>query len=234
VQQRRSIVRFDIDIIDVERTVKIGGPCVDTGLLLQYFETQRFLFMAEQCLNLTKKCLLPTLRKYGLNHSQYLVLMVLRYADLTGQQAISTELASLLAREKHTITPLVESLVRRGCVRRSRSRPDRRAIALSLSEKGRALIEQVQPQTMDTVAHLRRDADKPMRTISRFLEEFRRNTAAAAGQNPDLYQSVYQRLLVNGEEKLLETMKWGRGEDGANHPVARPGRRRRAVAPRER
>jgi DNA-binding MarR family transcriptional regulator len=188
---------------------------METELLSQYFDTQRFLFMAEQCLNLTKKCLSPILRRYGLNHSQYLILLITRYAALTDQQVISTELAYLLGREKHTITPLVESLAKRGYLLRRRRRPDRRAIVLSLSEKGASLIAQVQPQTMDTVARLRRNSSQKMQTVSRFLEQFRRTSASLAGQNPALYQNVYDRLLVKGEQKLLQVMK---GETPASQP----------------
>jgi DNA-binding MarR family transcriptional regulator len=175
-----------------------------TDLLLQYFKAQRFLFMAEQCLNLTKKCLAPLLRKYGLNHSQYLILMILRYAELTEQPVISTELAYLLGREKHTLTPLVESLAKRGYLLRRRGQPDRRAIVLTLSEKGKTLVAQVQPKTMDAVAHIRPGSDRDTRTIYGFLEDFRRSSAKKAGQDPALYKRVYDRLLVKGEEKLLE------------------------------
>ena len=182
---------------------------MDSETLLHYFATQRFLFIAEQCLNLTKKCLAPVLRAHGLNHSQYLVLLALRYAELAGQEVISTELASLLAREKHTITPLVESLARRGYLLRRRRRPDRRAIDLSLSGRGRALIEEVQPQTMNTIAQLSLNSERPgpgglplSRGVSPELREVGR-------RDPDLYQDVYDRLLIGGEAKLLAQMRKG-------------------------
>jgi DNA-binding MarR family transcriptional regulator len=195
---------------------------VDAELLLQYFETQRFLFMAEQCLNLAKKCLQPTLRDRRLNHSQYLVLMILRYADLAGEQVIATELASLLARERHTITPLVESLVRRGLIVRRRGQKDRRSISLVLSPRGKALIAEVQPLTMGTVAGLRKATGAGIGDASRFLEQFRRSSAAAAGQNPAVYQGAFERLLLGGEQRLLELMGGSRAARGSRPRSARP------------
>jgi len=176
----------------------------DEDQLGRYAEGQRFLFMAEQCLNLTKKALDPFIRGYGLNHSQYLILMILNYADLTGEKVISTELSYLLGREKHTITPLVESLVKAGYIQRNGDSGDRRIIVLTLTEAGKGLIRKVQPLTFSTLADIPFGDGEMKNTFFAFLETFRRTFAQKSGQDPELYSGTYNRLLVKGESKLLE------------------------------
>lgn len=176
----------------------------DEEQLRRYAEGQRFLFMGEQCLNLTKKALDPIIRGFGLNHSQYVILMILNYADLTGEKVISTDLAYILGREKHTITPLVESLVKAGYIRRNGDPGDRRLIVLTLTEAGRELIRKVQPLTFSTLADIPFDDSDMKKAFFVFLETFRRTFAQKSGQDPELYSGTYNRLLVKGESKLLE------------------------------
>ena len=177
------------------------------SLVQRYIEGQRFLFLAEQCLNLTKKSLEPILREHGLNHSQYLILMILNYADTSGERVISTELSYLLGREKHSITPLVQSLVADGFIVRGRDTSDRRIIALSLTEKGKSLIHDVQPLTMKTIAEIPLGSREETQALFRVLETFRRTYAEKSGQNPDLYSGAYNRLLVEGENKYFAVKK---------------------------
>ena len=176
---------------------------MDTELVQRYIEGQRFLFLAEQCLNLTKKSLEPILREHGLNHSQYLVLMILNYADSTGERVISTELSYLLGREKHSITPLVQSLVADGYIVRGSDASDRRLIALSLTERGKELIRSVQHLTMKTISDIPLGTDSEKQLIFRVLETFRRFQAEKSGQNPDLYSGAFNRLLVEGENTFF-------------------------------
>ncbi|MEI6876084.1 MAG: MarR family transcriptional regulator [Spirochaetota bacterium] len=173
-------------------------------ILERYAQGQRFLFLAEQCLNLTKKSLSSILRQFKLNHSQYLILMILNYADSTGQQVISTELSYLLGREKNSITPLVESLVKEGCVTRGANPEDRRVITLTLTAKGRALIKKVQPLTVPTIADIPFGTQKGTDTFFGFLEHFRRSFAEKSGQDPNLYSGAFANLLVEGENRLIE------------------------------
>jgi len=172
-------------------------------IIKRYTEGQRFLFLAEQCLNLTKKSLEALLRRYKLNHSQYLILMILNYANATGEKVVSTDLSYLLGREKHSITPLVQSLVSRGYIVRGEDASDRRLILLNLTKKGKELISIVQPLTMQTISEIGLGSEKEKQAIFKILEKFRRSFAEKSGQNPDLYSGVYNRLLVEGENKFF-------------------------------
>lgn len=176
----------------------------ECDVLLRYTEGQKFVFLQEQCLNLTKKALDPIIRKFGLNHSQYLILMILNYADMTGRQVISTELSYLLGREKHTITPLVESLVKTGYIQRGQEPGDRRVIVLTLTDDGKALIRKVQPLTYSIIGDIPLGTPEEKEAFLRMLELFRQNFARKSGLDPYLYSDAYNRLLVEGEAKLLE------------------------------
>ncbi len=178
-------------------------------LLQRYVEGQRLLFLAEQCLNLTRKSLEPILRRFDLSHPQYLVLLILGYAEATGQKVISTDLSYLLGREKHTMTPLVDSLVRGGLVRRGDDARDRRVIMLRLTRNGKQLLRTVQPLTVPTIADIPLGSRKQTSSVFTMLEAFRRAFAQKAGQNPDLYAGAFSRLLVAGESKLLQESRQG-------------------------
>jgi DNA-binding MarR family transcriptional regulator len=130
--------------------------------------------------------------------------MILNYADATGQQVISTELSYLLGREKHTITPIVECLVKDGLLQRGRDPDDRRVITLKLTRKGKDKIRKVQPLTIPTVADIPLGSKEETKSLFRMLEAFRRSFAEKSGQDPDLYSGTFARLLVAGENKLLE------------------------------
>lgn len=200
---------------------------IDGDILQRYIEGQRFLFLSEQCLNLTRKSLDPILREYDLNHSQYLILLILKYADTTGQQVISTELSYLLGREKHSITPLVESLVKQGCIERGHDSSDRRIITLTLTPKGRDLILKVQPLTIPVLADIPLGTPQETAALFRILEVFRRSFAQKSGQDPDLYSGAFNRLLVEGEIRMLEDAEAaGTAEDAEAAEDATPEGRR--------
>lgn len=79
----------------------------------------------------------PVLEPLGLTHPQYLVMLALWEESprtLTG-------LASALALEPATASPLVKRLEAQGLVRRERSADDERRLAIALTEEGRALRE---------------------------------------------------------------------------------------------
>ncbi|WP_197523252.1 MarR family winged helix-turn-helix transcriptional regulator [Actinokineospora pegani] len=80
----------------------------------------------------------PLLEPMGLTHPQYLVMLALwGRSPLTGK-----ELCGLLALDPGTLTPLLKRLEAAGYLRRDRHRDDERALAVTLTDEGRALREQ--------------------------------------------------------------------------------------------
>lgn len=172
--------------------------------IFNYVRAQKFYFLAEQCLNLIKKSLSSILKEYSLNHSQYLILVVLKYSDLNKSKVISTEISYLLGLEKHSITSLVDNLVKKGYVTRERSEKDRRVVFLNLTPTGKELIETVQPRTIDTIAVFPEVANEEFDKIISFMNELLKLAAKKNDQQPEPYQNAYKHLLLDGEEEFIK------------------------------
>jgi len=79
----------------------------------------------------------PLLEPMGLTHPQYLVMLALwEHAPLR-----VSELSRLLLLDPGTLSPLLKRLESAGYVRRERDPHDERALAVSLTTRGRALRE---------------------------------------------------------------------------------------------
>ena len=171
--------------------------------LNSYLYAQRFYFIAEQCLNIMQKNLTKTLRQHDLNHSQHLVLLVLRYAEFSGRDVISTDIAYLLGLEKHSITTVVDKLVHRDLVERKRSTDDRRVIHLELTLAGRDLAAEVHGQTMGAISTVPDHAQDEFARMCDFLPSLRAHIATSSGQPADAYDRAYRSLLLDGQDAFL-------------------------------
>lgn len=79
----------------------------------------------------------PLLEPMGLTHPQYLVMLAL----WENEPLRVNELSRLLQLDPGTLSPLLKRLEASGYVRRERDPHDERALAVVLTEKGRALRE---------------------------------------------------------------------------------------------
>ena len=90
----------------------------------------------------------PVLEPLGLTHPQYLVMLALWERDsLTVKQ-----IGQLLSLDPATLSPLLKRLERAALIRRDRHPADERALAVTLTDEGRALREralQVPPQVIE-------------------------------------------------------------------------------------
>jgi DNA-binding MarR family transcriptional regulator len=90
----------------------------------------------------------PVLEPLGLTHPQYLVMLTLWERDsLTVKQ-----IGQLLSLDPATLSPLLKRLERAGLITRDRHPADERALAVTLTDKGRALgvrALQVPPQIIE-------------------------------------------------------------------------------------
>ena len=77
----------------------------------------------------------PLLEPLGLTHPQYLVMLAL----WEGEPLRVTELSKLLDLDPGTLSPLLKRLEAAGYLRRERDPRDERALAVVLTERGRAL-----------------------------------------------------------------------------------------------
>jgi DNA-binding MarR family transcriptional regulator len=105
-------------------------------------------------------------RANGLEPQQYLLLLAVR--RLPGNtDATIRNLAERLVLKHHSVVELVDRLAARGCVRRLRSRDDRRKVLVSLSSRGRKLVEQV---ARHRISELRSSGVQLVNTIDALLE----------------------------------------------------------------
>ena len=93
-------------------------------------------------------CYKPLLDPLGLTHPQYLVMLALWESEPRRVK----ELAALLQLDPGTLSPLLKRLEASGYVRRERDPHDERALAVVLTERGRALrtdAERIPPAIVD-------------------------------------------------------------------------------------
>ncbi|MGH6829158.1 MAG: MarR family winged helix-turn-helix transcriptional regulator, partial [Rhizomicrobium sp.] len=80
-----------------------------------------------------------------LTFSQWTVLMALReWGDIT-----AAHVARRICHDAGSLTRLLDQLERRGLVARTRNKTDRRAVALSLTARGKSVLETVLPRVVD-------------------------------------------------------------------------------------
>jgi MarR family transcriptional regulator, organic hydroperoxide resistance regulator len=82
----------------------------------------------------------PFLEPMGLTHPQYLVMLALWQHGLLSVKRLS----ELLQLDPGTLSPLVKRLESAGLVRRDRDPRDERALAITLTDEGRALRERAE------------------------------------------------------------------------------------------
>jgi DNA-binding MarR family transcriptional regulator len=96
----------------------------------------------------------PVLEPLGLTHPQYLVMLALWSEDGRSVGA----LASTLALEPATLSPLLKRLEAAGLVARRRSTTDERVLVIELTDAGRALRTQAEAIPQKIAAALGMDA----------------------------------------------------------------------------
>ena len=85
------------------------------------------------------KCEEAVFAKEGLTTQQHAVLIAIKYID---DPVTVSEVAHWLDRNPNGISMLVDRMVRDGLVKRTRGLRDRRAVRLSMTNKGKEILEQ--------------------------------------------------------------------------------------------
>ena len=81
----------------------------------------------------------PYLEKFDLTYTQYIVLLVLWENDDISVK----EIGSKLYLDSGTLTPLINKLIKKGYIRKSRSKIDERELIISLTKEGKELKEKI-------------------------------------------------------------------------------------------
>ncbi|HZX01417.1 MarR family winged helix-turn-helix transcriptional regulator [Kribbella sp.] len=100
----------------------------------------------------------PVLEPMGLTHPQYLVMLALWEFEPVSVK----DLSGMLQLEPATLSPLLKRLESAGLLRRDRDTRDERSLAVSLTDKGRALRNDALKVPPAVVARLGMDLDELM------------------------------------------------------------------------
>ena len=100
----------------------------------------------------------PVLEPMGLTHPQYLVMLALWEFEPVSVK----DLSGMLQLEPATLSPLLKRLESAGLLRRDRDSRDERSLAVSLTEKGRALRKEALKVPPAIVERLGMDVDELM------------------------------------------------------------------------
>ena len=106
-------------------------------------------------------------RSAGLEPQQYLLLLAIRGLPADSAAKIQALADSLLIKH-HSAVELVDRLEKRGLVRRTRSRDDRRQVLVSLLPKGQRVLERVVQQRINEV---RAGGSQLVRAIDALLQD---------------------------------------------------------------
>ena len=106
-------------------------------------------------------------RSAGLEPQQYLLLLAIRGLPADSAAKIQALADSLLIKH-HSAVELVDRLEKRGFVRRTRSRDDRRQVLVSLLPKGQRVLERVVQQRINEV---RAGGNQLVRAIDALLRD---------------------------------------------------------------
>ncbi|MFC6569567.1 MarR family winged helix-turn-helix transcriptional regulator [Actinoplanes utahensis] len=115
----------------------------------------------------------PLLEPMGLTHPQYLVMLALwQHAPLSVRR-----LSELLQLDPGTLSPLLKRLEAIGYLVRERDKADERSLAITLTDRGRALRAEAERIPPAVVARL----GMPIEELRRVHEALTRVIAAATG-----------------------------------------------------
>jgi DNA-binding MarR family transcriptional regulator len=110
-------------------------------------------------------------REHGLTLSQYNVLRILRGE---GQPLPCLEIADRMIQVVPAITGLIDRLEKEGLVRRERCTEDRRVVYISITDKGLAVLKQLDEPLLELHKHLLGHLSRgELKELSRLLEKAR-------------------------------------------------------------
>ena len=132
------------------------------------------------------------------------------------------DLAQLLERSPNSMSMIVDRMVKAGLVRRTRDRKDRRAVFVSMTEKGRQAVEPaipagwefihrvVSPLSYDDQRALAGMLEMVKRELGSYLNpemDMREITKRSLTEDPDLYKRMTKNVLPSGYEAKRKRRK---------------------------
>jgi DNA-binding MarR family transcriptional regulator len=103
----------------------------------------------------------------GIEPQQYELLLAVKGLP-TNKKPTIKQIAEQLRLQHHSTVELTTRLVKRGLVKRQRSKEDRRSVLLSLTKNGQRAMDQVVEYSLE---QLRQEAPELLKTLARLLKK---------------------------------------------------------------
>ena len=127
--------------------------------------------LCHQCHNLISRCEEVQFSSNNITPEQHRVLMVIRYAK---DPVKPTDIARWLDRRSHSISLIIERMLRRGIVDRIRDMPDRRSVRLVITKKGDEILNQANAAGWKLISELLSDfSGDDLQTLIRLMSKVR-------------------------------------------------------------
>jgi len=149
--------------------------------------------------------------KYGLTTEQWGLLTAIKSRG----PLRPSDLADLLDRTPNSMSMLIDRMVKAGLVRRTRDRKDRRVVTVSMTEKGKTVVEPAIPAGWEFIHEvLSTLSDDEQRDLADTLEKVKCELVGyldpemdkveilknSLSNDPDLYKRMLKNLLPPGYE----------------------------------
>jgi DNA-binding MarR family transcriptional regulator len=118
-----------------------------------------------------------------ITREQFLILWMMKFMDVDGKSPVTiTDLTSSLIRNVNSISAIVDRMEKRGLIKKIRDLPDRRAIRLTMTEKG----IQVYKSALKQDKQIRKKiisifSDKELRTLVALLKKMKKRITEENG-----------------------------------------------------
>jgi DNA-binding MarR family transcriptional regulator len=154
-------------------------------------------------------------REYGITTEQFSVLLAVKTRGGSIGSVRITDLVDALERSPNSISMLVDRMVKAGLVRRTRDRRDRRAVRVSLTNKGENAVAPAAPAGWELIQKILSPlSDKDRQALASMLEivkcealgylnpkvnmaEIIKNSAT---NQPHLYERMVKHVFPSGSE----------------------------------
>jgi DNA-binding MarR family transcriptional regulator len=147
-----------------------------------YFARRSVGYLLKRAHMLMLDQLEPVIADSDITITQWVVMMHLR----EGLAVNASDLCTQLRHDSGALTRLIDQLEARGLVQRERSREDRRAVELRLTDAGLKILETLLPKVIDRINFALRDfsraeADELNRLLSKLIGSLE-SVGAASGE----------------------------------------------------
>jgi len=132
-----------------------------------------FIFFVQTAHATLKYANIHFFRKTKLSVTKYIMLQILAF---NGGTMKPFEIADWTFRERHNVTTLTRRLERDGLVRAKRDERDKRFVDISLTDKGRQVLDQTTPAAQEIVNHVMLSiSEGDAVRLEKLLETMKRN-----------------------------------------------------------